>query len=295
MKHTLKMNLSEDTAKHLNDFESHPAQPLPEPTKPIPVLSSVLPLKTSVHRDPCRVTVETRSDVGLVRKVNQDAVISASPLFGVADGMGGHKGGEIASAMCRDDLTAFLEDKAVEGEMLVNAVKVVNRRIHIRSGETPELSGMGTTLTCMWLSRDTAYIAHVGDSRCYLLRDGVLTQLTSDHSMVMEMVRAGMITKEQAQTHPMRNVITRAIGTDRAVEVDLVEEKRRKGDIYLLCSDGLHGQLAEERIREILMEMDLSDAADTLLKETLEKGAPDNVSLVLVCDEDETYAPEAGT
>ncbi len=279
--------MSDEAVRHLTDFslrEDGGQTPQPEPTKPVPVLFPEPHPDVPAVTEDCQMRAVARTDVGKVRQVNQDAVLDTPPLFGVADGMGGHKGGEIASALCRDGLISFLEGKKADHELLEKAVKLINRRIYIQSTENASLQGMGTTLTVLWAGSDTAFIAHVGDSRCYLFRDHKLTQLTNDHSMVMEMYRAGILTKEQAAVHPMRNVITRAIGTDRSIEVDILENKRRKDDVYLICSDGLYGQVPEERMQTILTEMPLEEAADTLLRETLEAGAPDNVSFVLLCD-----------
>ena len=168
--------------------------------------------------------------------------------------------------------------------MLVNAVRIVNRRVNLRSEEDENLSGMGTTLTLLWFGSETAYLAHVGDSRCYLLRDGKLEQVTEDHSMVMEMVKAGIITREQMRTHPMRNVITRAVGTDRIIQVDSDELERREGDVWLICSDGLHGLVDEETIKSVLEDTDMEQAADRLMQLALEGGGGDNISLVLIRD-----------
>ncbi len=230
------------------------------------------------------LTAVSRTDVGRVRTSNQDAVIFAPPLYGVADGMGGHRGGEEASASCRDGVTELLKTRTPEKEMLVNAVRIVNRRVNLRSEEDENLSGMGTTLTLLWFGSETAYLAHVGDSRCYLLRDGKLEQVTEDHSMVMEMVKAGIITREQMRTHPMRNVITRAVGTDRIIQVDSDELERREGDVWLICSDGLHGLVDEETIKSVLEDTYLEQAADRLMQLALEGGGGDNISLVLIRD-----------
>lgn len=285
MKHNHPMHFTEETAKHLAEFQQEEKEDktvIPEPTKPIPVVFSA-PLP-SPHTDAeCHVLCESRTDVGLVRKINQDAVIVDPPLFGVADGMGGHQGGEIASTMCRDELIRRLRDKTVDPQELETSVKLANRRIHIRAEEDPSLNGMGTTLTCAWFGEKQVHIAHVGDSRCYLYRNGTLQQMTDDHSMVMEMVRAGVLTKEQAMVHPMRNVITRAVGSDRSVQVDILTKDRQQGDIWLFCSDGLHGQVGEEKMTEFL-QLPLAQAADALLEAAMDAGAPDNVSLVLVLD-----------
>ncbi len=288
MKHAAPLNMNEETAQRLTAFhgpgEEKQKNPGPEPTKPVPVVFPMPPAPSAVSTEDFDLEVVSRTDTGLVRKVNQDAVIADAPLFGVADGMGGHQGGEIASAECREDLVSFLSGKAADLRLLEAAVKVANRRIHIRSLEEAGLAGMGTTLTALWFSEKNAYLAQVGDSRCYLLRDGSLRQVTQDHSMVMELVRAGVITEEEAATHPMRNVITRAIGTDRAVEVDLYTEDRKSGDVWLICSDGLYGQVPKNRLQELMEKDDLELSADILLQETLDAGAPDNVSLVLVRD-----------
>ena len=281
--------MTDETVRHLQAYhtdESSERQVTVEPTKPIPVVTDHIDeaMKPEAQREEeLHVVVESRTDIGLVRQVNQDAVILFAPLFGVADGMGGHKGGEIASTECRDRLIAFLNGKQPDPGTLEIGVKVVNRRIHIHATEDETLSGMGTTLTCIWMGEKEVYIAHAGDSRCYLFREGELRQVTQDHSMVMEMVRAGIITPQQAKVHPMRNVITRAVGTDRGLSVDITTIPRQMGDIWLICSDGLHGQLSEDTIRKDL-DLPLPEAADALLSAVMEAGAPDNVSFVLVRD-----------
>ena len=230
------------------------------------------------------IVAASRTDIGRVRKINQDALIVSEPLFGVADGMGGHKGGEVASSGLRDLLIAELEGKEPDPEVLLTAVKRANRRLFIRSQEDEELRGMGTTLDVLWLGAEKAYIAHVGDSRVYLLREGALRQVTDDHSMVMEMVRAGLITAEQAAVHPMRNIITRAVGTENSLDVDILTEDRRAGDIWLLCTDGLHGLVEDEALRDRLTRYAPEQAADELLSMALEAGGHDNVSFVILLD-----------
>ncbi len=225
------------------------------------------------------------SHIGCVRTSNQDAVILDPPIFGVADGMGGHQGGETASRMCRDGVVSLLKPREQDLDTLVNAVRIVNRRIHLTASEDPKLLGMGTTLTCLWFGKERVHIAHVGDSRLYLLREGALRQVTDDHSMVMEMVRAGIITREQARSHPMRNVITRAVGTERSLEVDALSDSRKKGDVWLICSDGLYGQVTEDALQKAMEMDDLEAAARTLMEAALEAGGPDNISLILLRDE----------
>ncbi|MBR6029378.1 MAG: Stp1/IreP family PP2C-type Ser/Thr phosphatase [Clostridia bacterium] len=226
------------------------------------------------------------TDIGLVRANNQDTPLNASPVFGVCDGMGGHRGGEIASALAAEVLLAALQPQSPSSAALSEAVTAANRAVFDKAQADEELSGMGTTLTVVWMSPEEAYIAHVGDSRCYLLRGGELRQLTDDHSIVMEMVRAGIITPEQAEGHPMRNIITRAVGTDETVEADLLSERRAPDDVWLICSDGLHGMVSEDFIRETLSAEGRSPekAARILLDAALAAGGRDNVSVVVVYD-----------
>ncbi len=172
-------------------------------------------------------TFGSRTDVGCVRDHNEDSLVVAPPLFVVADGMGGHKGGEVASTSARDNLLRELEGKTPSVAALSGAIEEVNRQIYHQQEHDDALTGMGTTLSVLWMSDNFVYIGHVGDSRVYLLRDGEFKQMTLDHSLVEQLVREGVLTEEEAQNHPMRNIITRAIGTDESVEVDVVVEERR--------------------------------------------------------------------
>ncbi len=228
-----------------------------------------------------------RTDVGRLRKNNQDAVILGNGLAGVADGMGGHKGGEIASAGLRDGLLRETKDSKPGKEKLVEAVQKVNRELWEQQEGNSSLSGMGTTLTVLWPTENEMLIGQVGDSRAYLLRDNVLTQITNDHSMVADMVRKGVLTEEQAACHPMRNYITRAVGTEANIEIDLYTHNRRRGDRWLICSDGLHGMISTEELINFMADEDLEKAADRLLQAALGNGGKDNISLVLIQDETE--------
>ena len=270
-----KIRFSKESQSSLNDFFVHrsPEQPKSKAEENLPagILSAF------------------RTDVGKVRANNQDAPIVSEKLrlYGVADGMGGHKGGEVASTSARDDLLRELEGKTPSVATLSGAIEEVNRQIYHQQEHDDALTGMGTTLSVFWMSDNFVYIGHVGDSRVYLLRDGEFKQMTLDHSLVEQLVREGVLTEEEAQNHPMRNIITRAIGTDESVEVDVVVEERRKGDLWLACSDGLHGLVDDRQMRDALRQYAPEKAADVLLKAALDAGGRDNVTLVIVHDGEE--------
>lgn len=270
-----KIRFSKESQSSLNDFFVHrsPEQPKSKAEENLPagILSAF------------------RTDVGKVRANNQDAPIVSEKLrlYGVADGMGGHKGGEVASTSARDDLLRELEGKTPSVATLSGAIEEVNRQIYHQQEHDDALTGMGTTLSVLWMSDNFVYIGHVGDSRVYLLRDGEFKQMTLDHSLVEQLVREGVLTEEEAQNYPMRNIITRAIGTDESVEVDVVVEERRKGDLWLACSDGLHGLVDDRQMRDALRQYAPEKAADVLLKAALDAGGRDNVTLVIVHDGEE--------
>lgn len=270
-----KIRFSKESQSSLNDFFVHrsPEQPKSKAEENLPagILSAF------------------RTDVGKVRANNQDAPIVSEKLrlYGVADGMGGHKGGEVASTSARDDLLRELEGKTPSVATLSGAIEEVNRQIYHQQEHDDALTGMGTTLSVLWMSDNFVYIGHVGDSRVYLLRDGEFKQMTLDHSLVEQLVREGVLSEEEAQNHPMRNIITRAIGTDESVEVDVVVEERRKGDLWLACSDGLHGLVDDRQMRDALRQYAPEKAADVLLKAALDAGGRDNVTLVIVHDGEE--------
>ena len=204
-----------------------------------------------------------RTDVGRIRKNNQDTVILGNVLFGVADGMGGHNGGEIASAELRDGLLRETEGQEPSMELLEEAVKKVNYEIWEQQEKDASLTGMGTTLTVLWAAGKEMIIGQVGDSRAYLIRDDQMKQVTSDHSMVADMVRRGVLTEEQAACHPMRNYITRAVGTDDTLDVDMITIPRMNGDRWIICSDGLYGQISkQERDNITLVLMQDESAAE---------------------------------
>ena len=237
-----------------------------------------------------------RTDVGRLRKNNQDAVILGNGLAGVADGMGGHKGGEIASAGLRDGLLRETKDRHPDCTVLQEAVKTVNYELWKQQENDPALSGMGTTLTVLWPTEKDMIVGQIGDSRAYLLRDGELTQVTDDHSMVADMVRKGVLTEEQAACHPMRNYITRAVGTEESIEIDLTTHDRKQGDRWLICSDGLYGMISRTLLLQTMLTEDLEKTADELLQAAMQGGGKDNITLILLQDDtgshEEKEAPD---
>ena len=223
-----------------------------------------------------------RTHQGLVRASNQDSVLMDTGVYGVADGMGGHKGGETASRVAVQVIKNALRGKKPEQRALQVGIEAANRRIFDMSRHDSSLSGMGTTLTFLWEKENEVFISHVGDSRAYLLRDGELTQITDDHSVVAELLRSGVITAEAARTHPYRNVITRAVGVDPTVEADFLTHDLKPGDLWLICSDGLYNMVPNDVILQVLTSAENEEAAaDELLKLALDGGGTDNITFVL--------------
>jgi protein phosphatase len=200
--------------------------------------------------------------------------------------MGGHLAGEVASRIAVETLDDMLSGKQPDPSLFRGAVRLANSRIRYDSDARIEHTGMGTTLTCLWVDEYSVLIAQVGDSRAYLLRGGDFFRCTHDHSLVEELVSKGVITAEQARTHPERNVITRALGTSDNVLVDLFEWDRKKGDVWLVCSDGLTDMLDDSRIKQFLLAEDADDAADMLLTSALVSGGTDNISFIILVDGD---------
>ncbi len=227
-----------------------------------------------------RTRVAAATDIGHVREQNEDRYLVAEPVVAVADGMGGHLGGEVAAQLAVETLERLTERR--EGS-LADRVREANRAVWERSRADPAVSGMGTTLTAAELGEGRARIVHVGDSRAYRLRDGELLRLTEDHTVVHRMVLEGQLTEAQAEVHPYRNILTRVLGVEPTVEVDEVEVDLRPGDRLLLCSDGLTGMLPERRIAEVLAEeADPRAAADRLVAEANAAGGVDNITVVVV-------------
>ncbi len=219
---------------------------------------------------------------GLVRQTNEDSFLVRKGLYVVCDGMGGARGGEVASQMACERLAALSPDSAGKDE-LHDAIADANDSIAARSVAEPHLLGMGTTLTSALIHDETVILGHVGDSRAYLLRGESLRQLTDDHSWVGEMVRRGELTPAEAAIHPHRSVITRALGTEGETAPDLLEIDLEQGDRLLLCSDGLSGMVSDEKIEEVLRRPDGPQAAaDALVQAALGGGGEDNVTVVVV-------------
>lgn len=223
-----------------------------------------------------------RSDRGLVRANNEDSVYAGARLLALADGMGGHAAGEVASQLVIAAL-AHLDDDEPGGDLLGkldNAVRAGNSAIAAQVEAEPELEGMGTTLTAILFAGDRIGLVHIGDSRGYLLRDGELTQITKDDTFVQTLVDEGRITREEAHSHPQRSLIMRAL-TGHEVEPTLTMREARAGDRYLLCSDGLSDPVSDETILEALQIPDVAEAAYRLIELALRGGGPDNVTVVV--------------
>jgi PPM family protein phosphatase len=223
------------------------------------------------------------TDTGRQRRANEDSMLSRSPLFVVADGMGGAQAGEVASRIAVESFHDGLPAAAnPEAALAANAL-AANERIHELSQRNAEQAGMGTTLTAVWVGEDEVSIAHVGDSRAYCLRDGELLRLTDDHSLVDELIRQGKLTPEAAEEHPQRSIITRALGPEPVVEVDTRSFRARPGDVYLLCSDGLTTMLPELRLAEILLtHSGLHAAGEALIAAANDAGGRDNITVILL-------------
>lgn len=230
--------------------------------------------------------VGAATDVGRVRSNNQDSNLVATNLYAVADGMGGHQGGEVASAIAVDTLKDAVTEPTAES--LIEGVKLANRTIFERQADAPELRGMGTTLCAVALvetadDTEEILVVNVGDSRVYRFRDDELTQITRDHSLVEDLRREGRLTDAEAAVHPHRNVLTRALGIDTNVVVDDFRLEPQRDDRFLLCSDGLFNEVSEDRIAATLRRLaDPDDAASELVRLANENGGRDNITCVIV-------------
>jgi len=223
-----------------------------------------------------------RTDVGRQRSANEDSLVVRPPLFAVADGMGGAKAGEVASAVAVEAVEAAKESGEPAEAQLAGIVREANRRIYDLAVADESRRGMGTTLTLAKLHGDEVSLAHVGDSRAYRMRGGELEQLTRDHSLVAELERSGQITPEAAEHHPQRSIITRALGPEPDVEVDTYTLTGREGDLFLICSDGLTSMISDDEVGSILRSAgSLDEAADALVRAANQSGGKDNITVIL--------------
>jgi serine/threonine protein phosphatase PrpC len=247
-----------------------------------------------------RLRAGATTDVGRVRTINQDSflVLDDRGLYAVADGMGGHQGGEVASTLAVEALRATFVGGT--SDALAEAIEEANLRIHERGEADPELQGMGTTVVAVAVVEDddggSLLIANVGDSRGYLFRDGDLTQLTEDHSMVADLVREGRITEAEAEVHPQRNIVTRVLGVYDQVDIDLWPVDVVRGDRLLLCSDGLFNEVAADQTASVLRRLsDPQEAADELVRLANEGGGRDNITVLVVDVVDDGGVAEAAS
>lgn len=232
-----------------------------------------------------------QTDVGLKRNSNQDFVYASDQKVGrlpslliVADGMGGHAAGDLASRVCVETMVSSIEGSGQTETIpiLAEAVQKANRAVLKKAAEKPEYAGMGTTIVAAVIDGNTLYVANVGDSRLYLIDDDRIDQITLDHSLVAEMVRSGRISPEQMRNHPEKNIITRAVGGEENVKADFFDVGLHKGDVVLLCSDGLTNMVEDEQIfRIIRREKTLRDAGQKLISAANSAGGRDNISVVL--------------
>jgi protein phosphatase len=248
------------------------------------------------------VQVAGETNVGMKRNHNEDtfAIMESENLFIVCDGMGGHASGEVASQMAVETLRSFYKETREDPELtwpykmdrsrryeenrLITGIKLANLRIHEASKRDSKYNGMGTTITAAYFVDEGAYLAHVGDSRIYRLRDGAIAQLSEDHSLLNDYIKMKKLTAEEIENFPHKNVIVRALGMKESVKVDTLFDEPRPGDIILMCSDGLSGEVTDDKIRDIVLARaaDLQGACHDLIEAANRNGGHDNITVVLV-------------
>jgi len=228
-----------------------------------------------------------QSDLGLVRDGNEDSALISNNLIAVADGMGGHAGGEVASAIAINTLQQLLPvingpaiDLDSRADLFLNISYEIDAEILRVSKEKPELSGMGTTLTALSLTDNQVDLLHIGDSRCYCWRDNKLEKLSYDHTVMQELLDQGRLTPEEVFDHPQRSLLTQALMGDSGIDPVLMSYEVKVGDKFLLCSDGLTNVLSELEIAKIIKSTDVDELLEQLIKETKAKGAPDNITVI---------------
>lgn len=239
-----------------------------------------------------KIRIACKTDTGRVRHNNEDSLFvddQLGPLI-VADGMGGHQGGEVASALAVDVISSFLKERLPDeqgtdqvGELIVKAIQKAHEEICTRAADNPELNGMGTTVVLALCQGEKVHVAHVGDSRAYLIRDNEVRQLTKDHSVVSEMLRSGQITPREARRHPLRNVITRSLGSPDSAGPDVQCHNWEQGDYLLICSDGLTNMVKDPEIKKLVLKhaSDVQAACEALVAEANANGGKDNISVIL--------------
>src|SRR6266516_2406396 len=220
------------------------------------------------------------TDTGRKRRRNEDAYVCEPPLFAIADGMGGAQAGEVASRLAAAALKESGAKTLGGEERISDLIQEANRRVYDRSSTDPNTSGMGTTITVALVENGNVAFGHVGDSRAYLIRDGRMEQVTEDHSLVNELMKSGKLSREEAETHPQRSVITRALGTDPDVDADTFTIEAKSGDVFLLCSDGLTDMVGEREILELveLNRQDIDAALKSLVKAANRSGGEDTIT-----------------
>lgn len=252
-----------------------------------------------LENDIYSITSYSISETGKVRQINEDAVLETGGMFAVADGMGGHQAGEVASSLALSVVGQYIEDNLglISGEKLVEkAAAAANAAVYAKASSSARFKQMGTTLTLMYRESDTVYISHVGDSRAYLFREGRLKRITRDHSLVATLVEEGEITEEQARTHPQRNIILKALGLEPQVETDVFAVRIQPGDVFVLATDGLTGLVEDEYVTGVLSSPGSPETwAGRLVDAALEAGGTDNVSVIVVSiQESPTVVPVKG-
>jgi serine/threonine protein phosphatase PrpC len=238
--------------------------------------------------DPLYFQCVARSAVGLVRNGNEDSALTGSQLIAVADGMGGHAGGEVASSVAINTLSeiapTFINpdiDSESASDLFLNSLHTIDGQIRAVTQDEPQLAGMGTTLTSLFISGSEISLLHVGDSRAYRLRGSDLVQLSADHTVLQELLNNGVISESEAQVHPQRSMLTQALMGEGSLEPSLHIFEGKIKDRYLVCSDGLTGVLSDKEIKSLIKGKDAAAAVDALIDATYINGAPDNVTVIL--------------